>query len=53
MQQVRPSRRERWPGKAAGDKGYSYPRVRRWLARRGIDAVIPDLTPLLSPQFTQ
>jgi transposase len=42
MQEVRPPRRERWPGKAAGDKGYSYPRVRRWLARRGIDAVIPQ-----------
>ena len=42
MQEVRPPRRERWPRKAAGDKGYSYPRVRRWLARRGVDAVIPQ-----------
>jgi transposase len=42
MPEVRPPRRERWPGKAAGDKGYSYPRVRRGLARRGIDAVIPQ-----------
>lgn len=42
MQEVRPPRRERWPQKAAGDKGYSYPRVRRWLARRGVDAVIPQ-----------
>lgn len=25
----------------AGDKGYSYPRIRRWLARHGIKAVIP------------
>jgi transposase len=29
------------PVKLAGDKGYSYPRVRRWLRRRGIKAVIP------------
>jgi transposase len=42
MQEVLPPRRERWPGKAAGDKGYRYPRVRHWLARRGIEAVIPQ-----------
>jgi len=24
-----------------GDKGYSYPRIRAWLRRRGIKAVIP------------
>lgn len=29
------------PVKLAGDKGYSYPRIRRWLARHGIKAVIP------------
>ena len=29
------------PVKLAGDKGYSYPRVRRWLRRHGIQAVIP------------
>jgi transposase len=29
------------PVKLAGDKGYSYPRIRRWLARHGIRAVIP------------
>jgi len=29
------------PVKLAGDKGYSYPRVRRWLRRHGIRAVIP------------
>jgi transposase len=34
----RPRRR---PGKLAGDKGYSYPRIRRYLRRRGIRAVIP------------
>lgn len=42
MHEVRPPRRERWPSKAAGDKGYSYPRVRRWLACRGVDTVIPQ-----------
>jgi transposase len=34
----RPRRR---PVKLAGDKGYSYPRIRRWLRRHGIRAVIP------------
>ena len=29
------------PAKLAGDKGYSYPSLRRYLARRGIAAVIP------------
>jgi transposase len=29
------------PVALAGDKGYSYPRIRRWLARHGIRAVIP------------
>jgi transposase len=29
------------PNALAGDKGYSYPRVRRYLRRRGIKAVIP------------
>jgi transposase len=39
-----PSRRGRprcRPLKLAGDKGYSYPRVRRWLRRHGVRAVIP------------
>jgi transposase len=27
--------------KLAGDKGYSYPRIRLWLRRHGIKAVIP------------
>ncbi|MGH7132334.1 MAG: IS5 family transposase [Phycisphaerales bacterium] len=31
----------RRPDAVAGDKGYSYPRIRRWLSRRGIEAVIP------------
>ena len=30
-----------WPKWLAGDRGYSYPRIRRWLERHGIDAVIP------------
>jgi transposase len=34
-------RRRRRPDAVAGDKGYSYPRIRRWLRRRGIEAVIP------------
>jgi transposase len=32
---------KRWPAKLAGDKGYSYPRLRRWLARRQVEDVIP------------
>ena len=35
-------RRRRRPGAVAGDKGYSYPRIRGWLSRRGIEAVIPS-----------
>lgn len=31
----------RWPRQLAGDKGYSYPRIRRWCRRRHIDPVIP------------
>ena len=42
MDEVRPPRREGWPEKTAGDKGYSYPQVRGWLARRGVEAVIPQ-----------
>lgn len=29
------------PVRLAGDKGYSYPRLRRWLRRYGIRCVIP------------
>jgi transposase len=32
---------KRWPNKLAGDKGYSYPRLRRWLERRQVEDVIP------------
>jgi transposase len=31
----------RWPTRLAGDKGYSYPGIRRWCRRRRIQAVIP------------
>jgi transposase len=30
-----------WPVRLAGDKAYSYPRIRRWCKRRQIEAVIP------------
>jgi transposase len=30
------------PKRVAGDKGYSYPRVRKWLRDHGIGAVIPE-----------
>ena len=30
-----------WPRKMAGDRGYSYPGVRLWLQRHGIQPVIP------------
>ena len=35
-------RRRRRPAAVAGDKGYSYARIRRWLKQRGIEAVIPN-----------
>ena len=35
----RPRRR---PKRLAGDKGYSYPRIRRWLRQHRIEAVIPQ-----------
>jgi transposase len=31
----------RWPLRLAGDKGYSYPRSRRWCKRHWVAAVIP------------
>jgi transposase len=42
MEKVRPPRWVGWPLKTAGDKGYSYPAVRAWLERRGIEQVIPQ-----------
>lgn len=42
MHEVRPPRWTGWPLDVAGDKGYSYPRIRAWLERRTIDAVIPQ-----------
>jgi transposase len=32
----------RWPHQLAGDRGYSYPTIRRWLERHHIGAVIPS-----------
>ena len=31
----------RWPLRLTGDRGYSYPRIRRWCQRRRVEAVIP------------
>lgn len=36
-----PGRSKRWPSKLGGDKGYSYPHIRRWLHKRRIEDVIP------------
>jgi transposase len=33
--------RRRWPRRVAGDKGYSYDRIRTWLRRHHLSAVIP------------
>jgi transposase len=41
MTATRIGRRTR-PGCVAGDKGYSYPRIRAWLRRHGVKAVIPQ-----------
>jgi transposase len=41
MNAVRIGRRRR-PGRVAGDKRYSFPRIRRWLGRHAIGAVIPQ-----------
>jgi len=41
MDTVNISRRRR-PHAVAGDKGYSYPRIRAWLSKRAIEAVIPN-----------
>jgi transposase len=44
MERVALTRRKgqrRWPKQLAGDKGYSYPRIRQWLRQHGIRGVIP------------
>jgi transposase len=41
MNAMRIGRRHRRPRRLAGDKGYSYGSVRRWLRRHRIQAVIP------------
>lgn len=38
----RPGRPRRRPAALAGDKGYSYPTIRRWLRCHGVQAVIPE-----------
>jgi transposase len=40
-QRPRRAGRPRWPVRGAGDKGYSYAPVRRWLRRHHIEPVIP------------
>jgi len=35
-----PIRAGEWPTSLAGDKGYSYPRIRSWLQERGVADVI-------------
>ena len=35
-------RRRRRPEAVAGDKAYSFPHIRAWLSKRGIEAVIPN-----------
>jgi transposase len=40
-QRPRRAGRPRWPNQAAADKGYRYPGVRAWIARRHMDPVIP------------
>jgi len=45
MERVALTRRKgqrRWPKRLAGDKGYSYPRIRHWLRQHGICGVIPS-----------
>ena len=34
--------RRRRPDAVTGDKAYSFPRIRAWLSRRGIEAIIPN-----------
>ena len=41
MHAVRRPRRIGWPRKLAGDKGYSYDHLRRFLTRCGVQVVIP------------
>lgn len=39
------------PRRVAGDKGYSYPRIRRWLRSHRIEAVIPQRSDQLAQQL--
>lgn len=38
---VKGRRSRHWPRRVVGDRGYSFPRIRRWLEARRIEAVIP------------
>ncbi len=40
--QARPGRPRRLPSAVAGDRGYSFGRIRRWLHRRHVRPVIPQ-----------
>lgn len=42
MESVQRPRGVGWPAKLAGDRGYSYPSVERWLLDREIESVIPQ-----------
>lgn len=42
IRRAAPGRPRRRPEALAGDKGYSYPRIRQWLRRHRVRAVIPE-----------
>jgi transposase len=49
MHAVRRPRRIGWPRKLAGDKGYSYDTLRRFLVHCGVEPVIPHRANQLRP----
>lgn len=46
-------RRRRRPNAVAGDKAYSNERIRSWLSRRGIEAVIPTKSNQARQKFSK
>ena len=46
-------RRRRRPNAVAGDKAYSNTRIRDWLTRRGIEAVIPTKSNQVRQRFNK
>ena len=46
-------RRRRRPNAVAGDKAYSNTRIRDWLTRRGIEAVIPTKSDQVRQRFNK